>query len=326
VTRQGLAYVVLEPFYGVPLDQALRSRKFSASQTLRIAQQILAGLHAAHAAGAVHGHLRPSSVVLLGAEYETRSLKLFGFGMDGLFQGDSRAHADLRFVAPEQLAGAPAETRSDVYSLAALAFEMLAGHAAFAAESPALLRQRILSGEHASLARACPELPEALVALVEAGIARQRSERPKSASDFADELESALSTLEAPAKRDLRRSGSHRAPPSSGPRPSRIPTDVPAEDEPILSLRCSSSAAPECDQPAGTGFQGLSESLLISPRIPRAANTPDLDGKRRRPRPPPPRRVKRRPATRRAQAALSPVFVLLAGTALGILVSWFAGF
>jgi hypothetical protein len=93
----------------------------------------------------------------------------------------------LRYLAPEQLRGAPATPMSDVHALAAVTYEMLAGAPAYEAASPVALAEA-----HARGVGPIPNVPPALDATVRRALAPDPDARPADAAAFAAELEAAV--------------------------------------------------------------------------------------------------------------------------------------
>lgn len=138
-TSEGLHYIVMELVHGINLHDALtRHGAFPPARAAAITRQLASGLDAAHRAGLVHRDLKPSNVMLTsdaGFEY----VKLLDFGVvhaPELATGTRLTKTGLMmgtpgYMAPEQAVDAEPSPLSDLYSLGALLYEMLAGRPMF---------------------------------------------------------------------------------------------------------------------------------------------------------------------------------------------------
>lgn len=175
----GALALLIEYVEGVALQSVLEARPMSLPQVDALADGMLAGLEALHQAGHVHGEIRPGVVLLdlAGHAPVPRLLIPACAAPDAIGVQPSRQ----RGQSPEALRGQPMDARSDVWSLAALLFEMLAGRPAFIADDREGLREAITSGE-------VSELPDGLPDRVRLTLARclrpDADERPADASEM----------------------------------------------------------------------------------------------------------------------------------------------
>ncbi len=104
-------------------------------KALDIARQLCAGLAAAHTKGVLHRDLKPANIMLDGRG----QVVITDFGLAGVadqIQGAEVRSGTPAYMAPEQLAGKEVSTRSDIYSLGLVLYEVFTGKRAFA-EKPA---------------------------------------------------------------------------------------------------------------------------------------------------------------------------------------------
>ena len=188
--------LILDFVPGPSVAQQLASRRdgkpaFHPQEAVAIVGDVAAALAAAHDAGIVHRDVTPGNILL--APDGTARLTDFGIAhastdttavtATGLLMGT------MRYLAPEQLRGEAATPASDLHGLAAVAYEMLAGHPAYAATSPVALADAQQEGP-APIAG----VPAALDAAVRRGLAVDPAERPESVGAFAASLAAALET------------------------------------------------------------------------------------------------------------------------------------
>ena len=170
-------------------------------RVLDYAKQIARGLAAAHAKEIVHRDLKPENLFVTA----DGRLKILDFGLAKL-TGAAEAAATtatgtgagvilgtVGYMAPEQVRGQPADARSDLFSLGAILYEMLAGRRAFAGASASDTLSAILRDEPRPLTQIDRTRPPALEAIVRRCLAK----RPQDRFQSAPELVAALEAVEA---------------------------------------------------------------------------------------------------------------------------------
>ncbi|HXY38796.1 MAG TPA: serine/threonine-protein kinase, partial [Vicinamibacteria bacterium] len=191
-------YVVFELVEGETLERRLLRGRLPVRKAVEIAVQLGQGLAAAHARGILHNDLKPANVILTG----DGRVKILDFGLAGLRGGTSGAReakgsedrstltqslfGTPGYVAPERIAGAPADARSDVFALGAVLYEMLAGAPAFPGTSPAEILTATSERDPPPID---PPLPPPLERIVHRALEKRPAERFQSASDLAYALE-----------------------------------------------------------------------------------------------------------------------------------------
>ncbi len=209
-----LPFTVLEYVDGTTLEKVLADQKgrgLPAERTRRLLRQISQALDVVHAQKVVHRDLKPSNI-LLATEAGTEIAKVTDFGLVKLVEVNLQrtaalAGASLGYAPPEQYeqGNQRVSPRTDVFSLAAVAFEMLSGKPAFPfnnGENPLLIVTRILTGPRPALMRVrnslAPEL-ESATGLVEAldreltrALAADPNARHESVMEFWKAIEPSL--------------------------------------------------------------------------------------------------------------------------------------
>jgi len=139
----GTLFLTMEYVDGEDLASVVRRiGRLSPDKATEVARQICAGLAAAHERGVIHRDLKPANVMLDGAG----KIRITDFGLASIASSikgaDARAGTPA-YMAPEQLAGREVTSRSDIYSLGLILYEILTGKRAFeAATLPELMKQR----------------------------------------------------------------------------------------------------------------------------------------------------------------------------------------
>ncbi|MEP6705474.1 MAG: serine/threonine-protein kinase [Acidobacteriota bacterium] len=194
-TSDGIVYAVYEGENCETLDQVIRNSggKLDASAAIDIAKQALAGLAAIHLQGIVHGNLTPENILIATDELERPRVKLFGIGSPGPMAAD-RPHrdlvaADFSYLAPEQCSGADAaDTRSDIYAIGVVAYEMLAGEPPFSADRPSDVMLKHTEEAPPPLSAFRSDIPPAIEPVLLKGLAKDPDLRYQTAGEFADDL------------------------------------------------------------------------------------------------------------------------------------------
>jgi serine/threonine-protein kinase len=133
---EGHTFFTMEYVDGEDLASLLRRiGRLPEDKALDIARQLCAGLAAAHVKGVLHRDLKPANIMLDGRG----QVVITDFGLAGVadqIQGDEVRSGTPAYMAPEQLAGKEVSTRSDIYSLGLVLYEVFTGKRAFSEKSP----------------------------------------------------------------------------------------------------------------------------------------------------------------------------------------------
>ena len=187
---QGLGYLVMELVPGCDLARYTEpTRLLPEPLVLEIGARLAQALAYAHRQGVLHRDVKPANVML---HLPTGHLKLMDFGLARLHDA-TRTRSGLllgtpAFMAPELLAGASADARSDLYALAAMLFQLLTGRLPHEGDSMGHLLQSIARDEPQSLHSLRPDLPPVLSALMARALARSPSQREADGLVLAEQL------------------------------------------------------------------------------------------------------------------------------------------
>ena len=190
--ESGELYVATERAVGAPLRTLVGD--VDQKRALAITRQVLDALAVAHAAGAVHGDIKPENINIT-SDGRTDQLKLLDLGVATL----SRAAGDARYSAPES-AGLATDARADIYSVGALLFELLTGHPPFFADDANALRRLHAYAPVQTLRQRAPDVTfsDALEAMVAKALAKKTSARYQRAQEMIEALDQAASTIQEP--------------------------------------------------------------------------------------------------------------------------------
>jgi serine/threonine-protein kinase len=200
------AFTVMELARGNTLRQELkRVGRFAPERAAALLSEIAMALDAAHKAGLVHRGLKPEKIVLLPTLDQTQApIKLFDFGF-AKTAGGRRAKENSEavkvkapssgaaaYLSPEQVRGQEPDLRADIYSLGAIAYEMLAGRTPFIAKTAAELARKHLTEKPRPLRAVNPEVNALLEAAILKALEKEPSERQQRAAEFKSDLLAAM--------------------------------------------------------------------------------------------------------------------------------------
>jgi len=183
------AAIILDYVPGRSLaDRLAGGPPFQPAEAVSVARDIAAALTAAHAAGIVHRDVTPGNILL--DPTDGARLTDFGIALGGgahPVTAPGQLRDTMTSPAQAQRLGAPATPASDLHSLAAVTYEMLAGRPAYAATTPVALAEAQDLG-----AEPIDTIPPALDAAVRQAMAPEPADRPASVATFAEQLSAGL--------------------------------------------------------------------------------------------------------------------------------------
>jgi tRNA A-37 threonylcarbamoyl transferase component Bud32 len=146
VTAEGILYIVMEFLHGKSLADLLETQGAMAPERVEaILEQVCGSLEEAHARGIVHRDLKPDNIVLVERAGKKDFVKVLDFGIAKRAKEEDKDEQKLTqqgmvlgtppYMSPEQFTGRPIDSRSDIYSLAVMAYEMLSGKLPFSANT-----------------------------------------------------------------------------------------------------------------------------------------------------------------------------------------------
>ncbi len=204
-SRGTLHFLSMEYIDGEDLSSLLRRiGRLPSDKAVEIAKQLCAGLAAAHEAGILHRDLKPANVMIDGRG----KVRLTDFGLSGLaeqFRGREVMAGTPAYMAPEQLAGKEVTTRSDIYALGLVLYEIFTGRRVFEASSLDELRRLHESSAPTNPSLHIKEIDPQIEKLILRCLDKDPSRRPASAIQAAaalpgnDPLAAALAAGETPS-------------------------------------------------------------------------------------------------------------------------------
>jgi serine/threonine protein kinase len=205
----GRTLLVMERISGKPLGDLISHKGFSSSELLRHACGIAEAIAAAHLAGIVHRDLKPGNIMLT----DDGRIKVLDFGLAKLDapvgEDDPTATATVEgrvlgttaYMSPEQAQGRRSDSRSDVFSLGIVLFEMASGRRPFGGSSQAELLSSILRDPAPSLEAVKAAVPAGFARVVARCLEKEPTRRYQSAVDLRNDLEELAGTGRPGARR-----------------------------------------------------------------------------------------------------------------------------
>ncbi|MCX6618565.1 MAG: serine/threonine-protein kinase, partial [Acidobacteria bacterium] len=184
---QGLFYIAMELVEGETLQKMLAQGPLPVEQVIRLAEQIAAALDHAHGHYIVHRDVKPANVIVSGGH-----VKVMDFGIAKItgatMTGTGQVLGTPSYMSPEVVKGQGADSRSDLFSLGVMLYEMLTGARPFLGDNITTVIYKII-GEH-------PEPPSAVKAALDPGVnyvvlkalAKNPAERYQSCGELAGDL------------------------------------------------------------------------------------------------------------------------------------------
>lgn len=195
--QEGALYYAMELVDGLSLEEEMaRGRRFHWREVARIAIQTCRALRHAHDRGVVHRDIKPANLLLKADE----QVKLSDFGIARLFGTGGLTAAGnvlgtVEYMAPEQADAKPVTPKTDLYSLGAVMYALLAGRPPFRASSVLEMLEKHRSAHPEPIARYNTDVPAELERVIQELMEKSPEKRIANASVLARRLEAMLHAL-----------------------------------------------------------------------------------------------------------------------------------
>ncbi|MCC6215176.1 MAG: serine/threonine protein kinase [Polyangiaceae bacterium] len=256
----GDPFLVMELLQGETLGERLdRVKRLTVAETVRILSDVSAALAAAHSQGIVHRDLKPDNLFLVRVEGQPDFVKVLDFGVSKRLNETRRltgVHSIVGtpgYMAPEQVVPtASIDTRVDQFALGAIAYRMLTGEEAFPEAELETVADSVLHSTPPPITELAPWVPAEVEAAVERAMAKDRTQRFRSISQFAWALSNAAEaakarTTQTPTPTNVAAVGrktdpARPNPPASSPVSARAPGSGPRSSRPERAAGESASS------------------------------------------------------------------------------------
>lgn len=186
-----IQYIVMEYIDGISLKEyiAINNGAVDWRETVHFVTQILRALQHAHEKGIVHRDVKPQNIMLL----EDGTIKVTDFGIARFSNTETRTMTDkaigsVHYIAPEQAKGEPTDSRSDLYSLGVMMYEMLTGKLPFEAENAVSVAIMQLQSDPKPPREINPSIPVGLEEITIKAMQKDPDKRYRSAKQMLADL------------------------------------------------------------------------------------------------------------------------------------------
>ena len=204
-------YIVMELIDGITLKQYMeRKCRLNWRETLHFAIHIARALEHAHSRGLVHRDIKPHNVMVL----KNGAVKVADFGIARLMESDNtmtkEALGSVHYISPEQAKGGNVDSRSDLYSLGVVMYEMITGRTPYDGDSPVAVAIQHINGGARRPSAYVPNIPKGLEQIIMKAMAHDLQDRYINASAMLRDLEEfrndpEITFVEMPVTADMER-------------------------------------------------------------------------------------------------------------------------
>ncbi len=189
-TSDAADYIVMELIDGITLKQYMEKKGvLNWKETLHFAIQIGKALDHAHGRGVVHRDIKPHNVMVL----KNGSVKVADFGIARVMSKSNtltkEALGSVHYISPEQAKGGRVDSRSDIYSLGVVMYEMMTGRPPYDGESPVAVAIQHINGNVAMPSTLNPNIPGGLEQIIMKAMSKNPADRYAAASHFLADMD-----------------------------------------------------------------------------------------------------------------------------------------
>ena len=192
-----IAYMAMEFLEGDELRKLLQARTpIPLARALDIGAQVAEGLQYAHERQIIHRDIKPANIMVL----QDGLVKITDFGIARMRTNEVKTMTGMilgspKYMSPEQVSGKRADTRSDIFSVGVVIYEMLTGTSPFVADNIHGVMYQTMNFNPPAPRTLNPDLPEVLNYIVAKALAKNLDDRYQKATDLANDLREAIATL-----------------------------------------------------------------------------------------------------------------------------------
>ena len=189
-TGDGHVFISMDRYEGETLKEKIAKGPLPLEEAIDIVSQAAAGFSEAHAAGMVHRDIKPANIMVT----DKGVVKILDFGLAKLAGATKITKTGMTvgtvaYMSPEQARGAETDSRSDIWSLGAVLYELVTGVPPFRGDHVAAVMYGIMNTEPAPLATYRDDVSGDLQRIVDTALSRDTASRYESAAELAADLD-----------------------------------------------------------------------------------------------------------------------------------------
>ena len=185
-------FIVMEHVEGHLLSELMKKGSLEERHVLKIADGVLTALEVSHRAGIVHRDIKPANIMIA----NDGTVKVMDFGIaravsdaTGSLEETTSILGTAFYISPEQARGDEPDTRTDLYSLGVVMYELLAGKPPFSADSPVAVAYKHISEPPVPLQTHNPQVSDGVAQIVQVALNKELVERFPTAQAFRAAIE-----------------------------------------------------------------------------------------------------------------------------------------
>ncbi len=259
-SEDGVPFLVMELLEGEPLSAVARTGPVDLPMVLRVADEVLDVLAAAHAEGIIHRDIKPDNLFIL----RNGQVKVLDFGIARVRESMSTelktrvgtTLGTVSYMSPEQARGAEIDGRADIYSVGATMYRLISGRHVHVADSELERIMKVVSDPSPPLSAVAPQTPPEVCALVDRAVLFDRERRYPDARSMQADVR-AVQRGEAPVQPPL---------PLAASRPEQLPREAATRHEGVAASQKriptppTAALAGHAEAPLAAGAPGHAEA------------------------------------------------------------------
>ena len=195
----GSSFIVMELVHGKTLRDLIQGGKvLDEEQALQIIAGVLEALDYSHQNGIVHRDIKPGNIMIT----DSGEIKVMDFGIarvtddpSATMTGTWNVVGTAQYLSPEQATGEIADSRSDIYSVGCLLFEMLTGRTPFIGDTPVAIAYQHVSSQAPSASEINEELDQNIDAILQVALQKDPKDRYQSAGAMLADVRRAMKEI-----------------------------------------------------------------------------------------------------------------------------------